>query len=405
MRGHKQLNDVKIRAIKPGDKPRKYADGDGLFLYAVPNASGLSLLWRLAYRFPKGGKQKLLSIGPYPVVTLAMAREAALEARRALWRGEDPGELKKIAKAEAKAAVAGSTFDDLAGEYLKTPKSANARPKQKIQLEWLRATLAASPTVKGKHMKDLTHADFAAAVATIAADGKIETARKVAQFAGRVCDLAIRRGLIAANPATGLSKDLPNGGRHTPLAAVQTPEEIKAILDKLAGCGGSVGTKYALRIAPYVVLRTSELIGAEWEEIDFERATWTVPGERMKMKDSHVVPLAAPVIEMLRELQELTGRGRFLFPSRQVKDAHVTSAGFRRALRDAGIGAEHTLHGWRSAFSTWANEAGYGADAIERQLAHEERNKVRAAYDRGARMDKRRAIMEAWAKYLDGLKG
>lgn len=403
-----KLTDAEIRKAKPPKKDPskkhfqgdKYFDGWGLYMLVTP-AGGK--LWRLAYRF--GGKQKTLALGEYPIITLARARELAIEARRQLAAGIDPGEVKKQRKAEAKAAAAGDTFNDIAGEFLKTPKRAGAQKKTKDDYNRSRTLLSESPTIKGKNIKTLKHGDFAAAVGAIEKNNGHDTAQKAARFANNTMDWAMRQGLISGNVAAGLTKDLPTKDNYNPRAAVHEPDKIKAILAKVDAVSGTASTRYALKIAPYVVLRTSELAGGEWREIDLDAATWTVPGERMKMKVTHIVPLAAPVIEMLRELYQLTGKGRYLFPSRSVKNAPVTSIGLQKSFRKAGIDTEeHTLHGWRTTFSTWANENGYNEDAIERQLAHKEKNKTRAAYDRGERMTERRELISAWAAYLENLK-
>lgn len=394
-----KLTDAKVRNIKPDSKPRKYADGGGIYLFVMPAERGGGKLWRMAYRH--GGKQMTLAIGIYPTVTLAMAREVALEAKRALWRGENPGALKR----ERKAAAVGTSFDEIAGQFLDTPKMAGASHSRKRNLKAFRQTLANAPTIKNKPFPAITHADFAAVVSGIAAEGKLSAAQEVAALAHRVCEFAVRRGTVAGNVASGLTKDLPQNTARTPRAAVKAEADLKAVLKKLDAYDGSQSMKYALILTPYVFLRRVELCAAEWREIDIEAATWTIPAERMKNRAPHVIPLAASVIALLKELYALNGKGIFVFPSPQRRGQHISTTGLRDALRLAGVDSDtQSLHGFRAVASTWLNEQGYNSDAIERQLAHRERNATRRAYDRGDRMPERIALMEKWAEYLDALR-
>lgn len=395
-----KLNDARCRSLKPDIKPHKYADGAGLYLYIMPTGGKL---WRMAYRF--GGKQRTLALGQYPDISLAKAREKALQARRALLEGQDPGALKAADKAATRAQTQAPTLDDVFTEYFKTPKITAAQKRQRDKLRWLRGLLTGHEKIKGKQINALQHSDIAAVVTEISDSGKTVTAREVSGIANRVFDFAVRRGIITANIAAGTARDLSSDKKTEPRAAAQTQDDIRAVLNACANYDGAAVLKYALRIIPYTVLRTGEIASAEWAEIDLAAGVFAVPAEKMKMKDPHIVPLCAPVIALLKELHQLTGNGRYLFPAVRDKNKPLRDNALRSALRAAGVPESlHTLHGWRSVFSTWANETGYSTDAIERQLAHKERNKIRAAYDRGERMDERIKIMAAWAAYLDELR-
>lgn len=402
MKQTEKLTAARVGALEPRDKPYKVADGDGLYLYVAPSG-GKS--WRLDYVF--SGTAKTLTIGKVRDFTPKEAREKAREARQALANGADPAALKKahkLARSIQAQYTWGAVFDEWLGAY-KAGGGGNKRqrppqPRQLDKIAWLRTYLE---PLTVKDIQTLRHRDFSQIIRQMVEADKIVSAAELARMVNKICLYARRQGFVDLNVAADLQEDIPtvaSSGRP----AVETRRDIAEVLRKIDSHICTVPMKYALRLMPFTVLRTGELAGAEWSEIDIKAALWTVPSSRMKiMGNAHKVPLSNPAIILLRELQSVTGGNRFLFPGREkAREAPITPTAISRAFRRAGVeAAKHSLHGWRAVFSTWANESGYNRDAIERQLAHEERNRIRRAYDRGERMEERRAIMAAWGTYLE----
>lgn len=389
------LTDAKLRALKKADKPYKLADARGLYVY-VSRAGGV--LFRFNYTHQ--GKHKTLSLGAYPDVSLKAARETVQEARSAVKLGKDPSSEKRRLKNDSREND--RQFGAVAAQWFATKKAGFA-PSYAAKVETMLGTLGKS--LPGD-FADLTHADFAAAIQAIASRGNVSTAREMAQLAGRVGRFALKRGLSTTNAAAYLAEDLQS--KPTKHRAAVQDKDLGKLLLAMEERGGSVGMSYALKILPHVFLRTSELRGARWEEIDLDAAVWKVPGTRMKMSTPHTVPLSKQVVALFRDLREMVP-GAWCFPTpfrKKGGPAPISSTGMIRALRN-GLGYapdEHTLHGFRTVFSTWANGAGFPPDVIERQLAHEPRNAVRAAYNRADYLPERKKIMQAFSDFLDEVK-
>lgn len=392
------LTDTAIRKTKPGVVPFKLRDGGGLYLLMRPDGARW---WRWDYRRPVTGKRNTLSLGTYPDTGLADAREKRDAARKLLAAGVDPGEQRKQAKQERAALVdaAGETFELVAREWMARQTVARVTAEKN---RWLLETFL-FPEIGSRPVGEITPRELLDALRKIEATGKLETAARAKIKAGQVFRYAMLEGKAEIDPTASLRGALKAAkARHH--AAVTEPAKIGQLLRAIDGFSGQPVTHAALKLAPLVFVRPGELRAAEWEEIDLDAAMWRIRPERMKMKASHLVPLSSQAVAILRDLHALTGGGQHVFPglrpNRPMSENTVNAA-----LRALGYsGDEMTGHGFRSMAATRLNEMGWNADAIERQLAHAETNKVREAYTHAAQcLPERVRMMQAWADYLDGL--
>lgn len=388
-----QLSDTRIRNAKPKDKSYKIFDERGLYL--IIDKSGRRH-WRLRYYLR--GKEKLISLGPYPYVSLKRAREKREEARTLIVEGIDPA-----AKRKAEKLAEGETFEAIAEEWLNL-QTRNLKPNT---LSMLRARVRTylNPYIGSQPVGQITAPELLAALRKTEARGKNETAHRARAIAGRIFRYAIATGRAERDVAADLKDALaPVKGRN--FAAITDPTRVGELMRAINGYVGHPVTALALRLAPLVFVRPGELRGAEWAEFDLANAEWRIPGVRMKMGEQHIVPLSRQALEILNELKALTGNSKYVFPSLLSRHRPMSENTVNAALRRLGYSSEeHTGHGFRSMASTLLNEQGFAPDIIELQLAHVERNKVRAAYNRAQRLGERRKMMQAWADYLDTLRG
>lgn len=395
----KPLTDADIRNAKPKDKPYKLSDGEGLFAFIAPTGGKL---WRLKYYF--GGKEKSFSLGAYPAVSLKDARQYRDEAKELLAKGIDPCAKRKEAKTAAitKKQEQAATFEAVAREWYGKKAMALSPGHQKKILSRLENQLF--PHIGNIPFTELEPVDILGAVRLAEERGAIETAHRLAQLSGQVCRYARLVGYAKYDVAAGLVEALaPVQTEH--YAAITDPTEIGHLLRAIDGYQGDMSIVYALRIMPYVFVRSGELRAAEWAEIDLDAAEWVIPAGRMKMKRPHVVPLARQVVKLLEEIGGITGDGRYIFPSAFSSSRCISDMGLLNAIRRMGYGkGEMTVHGFRSMASTLLNEQGYRSDVIEAQLSHGEKNAIRAAYNRAEYLPERRAMMQEWADYLDKLR-
>ena len=386
-----KLTAVAIKAAGVG----KLADGGGLFLDVRANGSRY---WRMKYRH--AGKEKLLAFGVYPEVTLAEARRRRDAAREAIREGRDPSGERKAGKLRA-VLSAETTFEAIGREWLETQRRKLA-PATFVKSEWLLSNvwpwLGATP---------ITEIDAPALLSTlrrIEARGAHETAHRTKEKCGQVFRYAIATGRATRDPSADLRGALAPIV-STSRAAVTDPGQVGDLLRAIDGYSGQFVTRCALRLAPLLFVRPGELRHAEWSELDLEAAIWRIPAGKMKMREAHAVPLSPQAVAILRELHPLTGRGTYLFPSLRTPQAPMSENTINAALRRLGFDKDTmTGHGFRAMASTRLNEMGWAPDVIERQLAHAERNKVRAAYNRAQYMAERKTMMTAWADYLDVLR-
>ena len=390
------LSDTTIRNAKPGPKPIKMADGGGLYVLLNPKGSRW---WRFDYRF--GGRRKTLSMGTYPDTGLKDARAKRETARKLLAAGVDPGEQRKAAKAAGEERAANS-FAVIAAEWLALQK-----PRMAVAT-WEKAQWTfdkqVNPWIGNRPIAEIEAPELLKLLRRIEERGAHETTHRTKQRCGQVFRYAISTVRAKHDPTADLRGALAPVV-STSRAAITDPAKVGDLLRAIDAYQGSLVTKCALRLAPLVFVRPGELRKAEWSEIDLGAAQWRIPATKMKMREEHIVPLAQQAIAVLRELLPLTGQGQYVFPSYRGVARTMSENTVNAALRYMGFDKDTmTGHGFRAMASTRLNEMGWTPDVIERQLAHAERNKVRAAYNRAQYLDDRTRMMQAWADYLDGVR-
>jgi len=388
------LSDVKIRNAKPQSKPYKLSDGNGLLLYMHP-AGGK--YWRMKYRW--AGKEKQLALGVYPDVGLGDARNRCSEARKALAAGSDPSAVKKEAK-RLILAKSENTFEVIAREWHKSNLHTWTPKHGTNVLKRLEGDIF--PKLGNRAIAEISAPDLLSTLRIIEKRGALDLTQTIAQYCGRVFSYAIATGRCDRNPSPDLRGALktPVRKHHAHLKSDELPE----YLQKLEPYDGEPQTRMALKMLLLTFVRTTELRGAEWAEIDFDKAEWRIPAARMKMKDPHIVPLCTQAIAILRELQKHTSNRQHIFPNHHKPSAFMSENTMLYALYRMGYHSRTTGHGFRATASTILNEQGYPPDVIERQLAHCERNKVRAAYNHAQYLPERRKMMQWWGDYIDTQK-
>ena len=403
------LTDLNVKNMRPNGKVQKQFDGDGLYAYIGPKSKSIS--WQMAYRFD--GKQKVLTFGQYPEIGLADARKKCLEARQVLADGRDPGAVKKSEKQAAILAEKEKTltFEAVAEQWFEKQYAASP-PVTAKKIQWHLGILYQH--IGNRPFSSLERRDIVEAIVPTQERGCIDTAHRLAQIANGVCLFAWGLGYADRNIADRIGTTLkPIPRRHR--AAITDPEKVGGLLRRIQGyTGAGLSVRYCLNILPYLPLRSEEIRLAKWEELDLENAVWTIPAKRnehgggMKMRVAHTVPLSRQVVDLFRELKnirEMNGGGELCFPSPRSASRTITAEGLLAALRDMGYSKdEMTIHGFRTIFATLARENGLNSDHIEKQLAHKEQNAVVEAYDRSQYFEQRRALMQAWADYLDELR-
>lgn len=396
------LTDPAVRNAKAGEKSRKLTDEKGLYLLVSPKGGKW---WRFDYRF--GGKRKTLSMGVYPDVGLKDARDRRDEARKKLANGIDPGSVRKVEKI---AETGADQFGTVAREWFDRQKVSWATGHADKVIRRLEKNLF--PYIGNRPVNDIKAPELLAVLRRIEARGAVETAHRTKQAAGQVFRYAVATGRAERDPTGDLQGALTPTvkGRH---AAITDPKRIGELLRAIDAYVGSPIVRAALQLSPLVILRPGELRQGEWSEIDWETSQWLIPAYRMKRRKAqksdpngdHIVPLSKQAVAILEALKPLTGNGRYIFPGARSDNRPLSDNGTRTALRAMGYtNDDMTPHGFRAMASTLLNEMGWRPDVIERQLAHVEQNRVRAAYHRAEYLEERRKMMQAWADYLDGLK-
>ena len=391
------LTDTAIKNAKPGDKTTRLFDGGGMYLEVAP-AGGK--WWRLKYRYD--GKEKRLSLGVYPDVSLKDARQRRDDARKLLADGVDPGENRKAVKA-AKTERAGNSFEVIAREWF--AKNSTTWTENHGSRIIRRLERDVFPWIGGRPIADITAPELLAVLRRIEERGAVETAHRAHQNCGQVFRYAIATGRAERDPSPDLKGALPPV-KQTHHAAITEPKAIGELLCAIDGYQGHFVTKCALRLAPLFFVRPGELRKAEWAEIDLDKAEWNIPAERMKMREPHLVPLSTQAVEILRELHALTGGGRYVFPGARTNGRPMSDNAILAALRRMGFAKdEMSGHGFRAMARTILDEVlQVRPDFIEHQLAHAVRDPNGRAYNRTAHLAERRKMMQQWADYLDKLK-
>ena len=390
------LTDVLIRSLKPESRAYKRADAGGLYLEVRPTGAKL---WRFKYRYL--GKDNRIALGPYPEVRLAEARQLRDEARRKLRDGIDPLAERKRVKLVAQFKAA-NTFGDLARENIDKSVAEGRAEATTVKANWLLDQLK---PIASMPVADIKPVEILAALKKIEARGKYETARRARSFASRVFRYAVATGRGEADP-TAVLRGALIAPRVTHHPALLDPEAVGGLLRSIDAYPGNGITRLACQIAPHVMARPGELRKAVWAEIEFDKAVWNVPGERMKMRRPHSVPLSRQVISYLKALHELTGPEGFVFPAFHTSRRPMSENTLNQAFRRMGYATgEVTAHGLRTTASSLLNESGkWHSDAIERSLAHADTNAVRGIYNRGRYWDERVAMHQWWSDYLDELR-
>lgn len=380
------LTDAKCRAAKPAASAQKLFDGGGLFLFVTPQGSKL---WRMAYRL--AGKQKTASFGPYPLIGLAEARQKRDELKLKLLAGEDPSAKPRKVQAMTFREAAAQYWEgrrDLSAGYI-----ANATRALAQHL---------GPAIGDQPIGEIDRNGLLDALLTMDAKGLHSYVRKTRMWAGQVFDWAVERGLAQTNPAMLIRPEKAFGRQQVERFAALSAADLPAFLARLS-VETELQSVLALRLLALTWVRTTELRNMMWSEVSGD--TWIIPAGKMKRRRDHVVPLSRQALALLETLQARNGRSEYVFPADHRIDRPMSENAVLYLLYRMGYKGRMTGHGFRSIASTWANESGHPSDVIERQLAHVPEDKTRAAYNRALYLDQRRAMLQAWAEWLDQQSG
>ena len=386
------LSEFAIKAARPQQKPYKLSDGLGLVLLVTSTGGRL---WRFRYRH--NGREGMIGLGSYPATSLKVARERRDAARAQLEAGFNPSSIKADARDRTEV-----TFEAMAKEWL-SHQTFTAKTRSKA--EWMLNDLV-MPHLGSRPISELTAPEILAVLRRIESRGRLDTCHRTKWRIGQVIRYAIATGRAMRDP-TGDLRGALTAPTTVNRRAITAPRRFGELLLAIDGYVGQGSIWAAMRLAPLVFVRPGELRAAQWSEFALEGGSpeWRIPSQRMKMKEEHIVPLARQAVAILSELRGFTGRGTFLFPSLRTSTRPISDNTLNAALRRLGFSKEEmSAHGFRATASTLLNERGFAPDLIELQLAHAERNKVRAAYNRAQRLNDRRQMMQQWADYLDELR-
>ena len=382
------LTNAQIRSAKRAQKPWKVADSGGLHLLVAPNGGRY---WRYSYRF--NGKQKTLALGVYPDVTLAMARSRHQRARQLLADAVDPGAERETSQ---------KTFEVVAREWHTHWKANRHERHAYYVLRRLEADIF--PEIGASRLSDLITVHFQDAVQKIEQRGALDIARRVLNTCGQIMRYAIANDLATHNPVASIKPaDVLKPRKRRNYARIDAAD-LPSLLHAMDTYVGSEHTRLALQLMALTFVRTSELIGASWSEIDTDAARWNIPAQRMKMKTPHVVPLSKQALAVLGELREISFSNELIFPGDVNSTKPMSNNTLLFALYRMGYRGRMTGHGFRGVASTILHEQGWPHEHIELQLAHQERNAVSAAYNHALYLKPRAAMMQAWADHLDAMR-
>lgn len=389
-----KLTVKQIDSSKARERDYKLSDGGGLYLLVKSNGSKY---WRLKYRFD--GKEKLFSIGVYPVVTLADARRKRDDAKKLLSDGVDPGEKKKERRLSAKAESV-NTFKNIALEWYEGRKDRWSVGYREDMMDAFEKDVF--PYIGDRPIADIKPLELLEVLSIMEKRGATEKLKKVRQRCGEVWKYAIITGRAEYNPAPDLAGAfIPHKREHyAHLMASELPDFLKSI-DKYMG---SQIVRTALRVLILTGARPGELRKAEWSEINFDKAVWEIPAEKMKMRRPHIVPLSKQVIELLKQIHPISGSYQYIFPSRTDYKKHISDMALNTMIRRMGYGGRATGHGFRHTMSTILHEQGYNTAWIETQLAHVDKNSIRGTYNHALYLDGRREMLQWYADYMNDLE-
>jgi len=390
-----KLTDVVIRQAKKEKATYRKSDGKGLYIEVRPNGSKY---WRMAYRF--NGKQRTLALGVYPDVGLSEARKGCTEARKLLRKSIDPVFEKRQLDAERKAASENS-FEAIAREWHENRKGGWSESHAKRILKWMEADLF--PNIGKRPISEIKPAELLAVIKKIERRDALDVAKRQRARCSAIFKYAIQTGRASYDPAADLIGVVKSVKVVPRLSMSQ--KELGPFLRKLDTFDRiKPVTRLGLQLLVLTFVRPGEMRGALWEEFDLDAKEWRIPAERMKMGTEHVVPLSPQALAILEELKPLTGKSVYLFPSDRSREKPMSENAFSYAMKRMGYQGKATPHGFGATASTILNESGFKPDVIERQLAHLERDKVRAAYHRSTYLEDRKKMMKWWGNFLDGIK-
>ncbi|EID4583245.1 tyrosine-type recombinase/integrase [Salmonella enterica] len=390
-----KLTARQISTAKPTEKPYKLSDGGGLYLLVNPNGSRY---WRMKYRY--AGKEKLLSIGVYPDVTLAEARDKRTQAKRILAAGDDPSEVKQ-AEREAKNLAVNNSFELLALEWHEHKKPNWSSGYADDIMEYLRKDIF--PYIGKKAITDIKPITMLSVLKKMEERGVLDKLKKTRQACRQIFTYAIITGRAEFNPVTDLAGALKTPKQqHFPHLM---PTQIGPFIHAVNTYSGSKVTRIATLLLMYTSVRTIELRASEWTEFDLDNDLWQIPKERMKMRRPHLVPLSRQVKSHLLELKKITGWGKYVFPGRNDAHKPMSEASINQVIKRIGFAGKVTGHGFRHTMSTILHEKGFNSAWIEAQLAHADRNTIRGTYNHAQYLDGRRDMLQWYADYLDELAG
>ncbi len=381
------LTDAQCRSVKPAAKPQKLFDGGGLFLYVTPAGAKV---WRLAYRV--GGKPKTMSFGPYPLLSLAQARERRDAAKLELLNGQDPMAPRRDARRAAQQSA--FLLQAACEEYWSGRKDTTERYRDHVQRAF---EMHVYPRLGARPVGEITRDELLEALRHLDAAGKHVYVRKVRGWLALVWDWAIEHGRAQNNPARAIQPRKAFGRAEVSHFAALELSEMPAFMERLA-LERDLQSVLATKMLALTWVRTNELRMMQWTEID--GALWRIPAGKMKRKRDHLVPLPRQAVALLKVLRERSRGGEYVFPNDRRLDRPMSENSVLYLIGRMGYGGRMTGHGFRSVGSSWANERGYHADAVERQLAHVPGDKVRAAYNRAEFLDIRRQMLQDWADWL-----
>lgn len=389
------LTDTAIRKAKAEEKPYKLSDSGGLFLYVTP-AGGKSWRWK----YYVNGREKLMTLGLYPDVSLADARERRDQARKVKASGQDPM-LERQSEQHKRRAAAENSFQAVAMAWLAQWRT-NKSPRH---VEYVQRRLEADvfPEIGGRPVSEIQAPELVAMVKKISARGAVDIAKRAYQTCSQVFRYAIAHGLAQRNPAADVKPgDVLPARRQEHYARVDG-RDLPTLMRHIEAYQGSVTTRLAMKLMALTFVRTGELIGARWDEFNLEAGEWRIPSERMKMRTPHIVPLSTQAVEVLKTLQLVTGGSKLLFPGERDHEKPMSNNTILGALKRMGYQGKMTGHGFRGVASTILHEQGFEHEHIELQLAHTARDKVAAAYNHAKYLGQRAEMMQYWANYLDFL--
>ena len=387
------LTDTEIKKAKPKDKVYRMSDGGRMYLLVTPSSGKL---WRWGYRFQ--GKEKLMALGKYPAVSLALARERHLEAKKLLATGTDPMALRKLEKTADQVANENS-FASIAAEWLE--HWTDGKSPRHVETTRRRLDSNILPSLGAFQITEIDAPDIVAMVRAIEARGARDIAKRAMETTGQIFRYAIAHGKATRNPARDFRpSDVLKSSRKTNYARIDE-KELPQFLKTIELYRGTPLTRLALKLMALTFVRTSELIGAKWSEFNIEAARWDIPAERMKMRTPHIVPLSRQALEVLALLRELSGDSEWVFPGEGVSNQTMSNNTILKGLERMGYKGRMTGHGFRGLASTILHEKEYPHEHIELQLAHAPRNAVSAAYNHAQHLKGRAKMMQEWADFLE----